>query len=154
MTTTACPGDAGHGAAAGRSGRARSSAASGFAALVLALAGHSHLACAEEVGKLFFTPQQRQELDRKRLANVVEQETIVVSLVTMNGHVTRSSGKTTTWVNGTPQYDMFRPRDPRQFNISEDAGAPAIKVGQTLDKNSGEVRDSLSGGEIKVNRSK
>ena len=57
-------------------------------------------AAADELGRLFFTPQQRQDLDHRRERNIQEKEVVVESSVTVNGKVTRSSGKTTTWVNG------------------------------------------------------
>ncbi len=104
---------------------------------------------AEEIGRVFFTPQQRQDLDRRRDTNVVDSPTTVESDVTVSGHVTRSSGKTTTWINGVPQYDTYRGRAPDRVAVEN---GPTLKVGQTLDRGKGEVRDPLQGGEIKVNR--
>jgi hypothetical protein len=119
-------------------------------ALSAAILGASGTASADEIGRLFFTPQQRQELDRRRNTNVVETETIVESLVTLNGHVVRSSGKTTTWVNGVPQYDAYRGRASDRVGIENGNTAIGVKVGQTLDRGSGEVRDPLAGGQIVV----
>jgi hypothetical protein len=110
---------------------------------------------AEDLGRLFFTPQQRQELDRRREANVMESGTTTVeSTMTVNGHVARSSGKTTTWINGVPQYDGQRSRDPARVTVGGSEGEPPVevKIGQTLDKTRGEVKDGLGGGRIVIRR--
>ena len=66
-------------------------------ALTGALLGATPSASAQDLGRIFFTPQQRQDLDRRRNLNVTPRSEVVVeSLVTVNGHVVRSSGKTTT----------------------------------------------------------
>jgi hypothetical protein len=106
-------------------------------------------AAADDLGRLFFTPQQRQDLDRRRESNVQEKEPEVVieSTVTVNGHVARSSGKTTTWVNGVPQYDAYTGRDPARVHLPDGT----LKIGQTLDRARGEVKDSLGDGTVRVN---
>jgi hypothetical protein len=109
------------------------------------------IASAQDLGRIFFTPQQRQELDRRRNLNVTESEVVVESLVTVNGHVARSGGKTTTWINGVPQYDTFRGSTPDRVGVASTDSAVGVKVGQTLDRSKGEVRDTLPDGAIKVN---
>jgi hypothetical protein len=104
-------------------------------------------AAADELGRLFFTPQQRQELDRRRASNIQEKEVVIESSVTVNGHVARSSGKTTTWVNGVPQYDTHSGRDPARVHLQDGT----LKIGQTLDRARGEVKDNLQGGTVRVN---
>jgi hypothetical protein len=121
-------------------------------ALTGALLGAIPRASAQDLGRIFFTPQQRQDLDRRRNLNVTESEVVVESLVTVNGHVVRSSGKTTTWINGVPQYDTYRGRTPDRVGIASSDSAVGVKVGETLDRSKGEVRDTLQGGGIKVNR--
>ena len=108
-----------------------------------------------QLGRLFFTPQQRQELDRRRQLNI--QEVVVVvneGTLTVNGQVLRSSGKTTTWVNGAPRDDAYRTPDPAAVPLSPGEGeAPvSLKVGQTLDKAQGTVTDTLQEGSIRVER--
>ena len=122
------------------------------ALLALALVGGATLApappaAADELGRLFFTPQQRQDLDRRRDSNIQDKEAVVESSVTVNGHVTRSSGKTTTWVNGVPQYDSYPGRDPARVHLPDGS----LKIGQTLDRTRGEVKDPLQGGTVRVN---
>jgi hypothetical protein len=72
---------------------------------------------------------------------------VVESSVTVNGHVVRSSGKTTTWVNGVPQYDTDSGRDPARVHLQDGT----VKIGQTLDRARGEVKDGLEGGTVRVN---
>lgn len=117
------------------------------AALALVLLAAAPWGRAEELGRVFFTPQQRQDLDRRRDTNVVDAPGVAESPVTVNGHVTRSSGKTTTWINGVPQYDTYRGRTPDRVAVES---GPTLKVGQTLDPSRGTVTDGLQGGEIRV----
>jgi uncharacterized protein YjlB len=119
-------------------------------ALSSVLLGAIPSAAAQDLGRIFFTPQQRQDLDRRRNLNVIESEVVVESLVTVNGHVTRSSGKTTTWINGVPQYDAYRGRAPDRVGVERGDTAVGVKIGQTLDRSTGEVRDTLQGGTIKT----
>jgi hypothetical protein len=115
------------------------------------------MAAAEELGRLFFTPQQRQDLDRRRATNRAEEEApqIKEGPLTLDGHVQRSSGKTATWINGVPQYDSHASRDPTRITVVPNEGEPGVslKIGQIYERTSGEVRDNLQGGEIRVGKS-
>lgn len=124
-------------------------------ALMLAAVGPSPAAAAESLGRLFFTPQQRQELDRRRQANIVETAVTQESLITVNGRVSRASGKSTTWINGVPQEDSRSTQDPARVTIGGGEGEPQaqLKVGQTLDRNQGQIKSELEGGKIVVPRS-
>ena len=110
-------------------------------------------AAAEDLGRLFFTPLQRQDLDRRRAANLPETALTQESTVTLQGYVSRSSGKTTTWINGMPRHDAHSSADPTRVRIQSGDDDPEVtlKVGQTRDKVRGETRDGLAGGRIKVN---
>ena len=106
-------------------------------------------AVADDLGRLFFTPQERRELDRRRASDVVEREAPTVeSLVTVNGQVTRSSGKTTTWINGVAHDDTYRGRD--RVAVERGGTRVPVKVGETLDRSRGTVTDALGGGEIQI----
>ncbi len=107
---------------------------------------------ADDLGRLFFTPQEREALDRRRASKVaVETDAPVVeSLVTVNGQVTRSSGKTTTWINGVAHDDTYRGRDPTRVPVQRGGTRVPVKVGQTLDRSRGVVQDELAGGEIRI----
>lgn len=104
-----------------------------------------------ELGRLFFTPQQRQELDRRRQLNIQEVTAATEDLLTVNGQISRSSGKSTTWVNGVPQDDTFRGKDPTMVTLggSETETSITVRVGQTIDKTRGAVTDGLAGGEVR-----
>lgn len=119
--------------------------------VVLALAPAS-VAADDNLGRLFFTPQQRQDLDRRRQANAQESAATAESQITVNGRVSRSSGRTTIWINGVPQDDTQKSRDPAQVTLPGGDGEPSVKlrVGQTLDKIRGEVKDPLEDGTVVV----
>jgi hypothetical protein len=106
----------------------------------------------EALGRLFFTEQQRQDLDRRRQANIQETTVVVDSLVTVNGQVSRSSGKSTTWINGVPQTSTKRPHDPAKVTLPGAEGEPSVtvKIGQTLDKVRGEIRDPAASGRFET----
>ena len=109
---------------------------------------------AEDLGRLFFSPQQRQDLDRRRAANAQEAAAIIQeSTLTLQGQVSRSGGKTTTWINGVPRHDAHSTSDPTRVPIQtgEDEPKVELKVGQTFDRVRGETQDGLAGGRIKVN---
>jgi len=121
-------------------------------ALTLVATAPTPAAAADGLGRLFFTPQQRQELDRRRQANIRETAVTQESLVTVNGRVSRSSGKSTTWINGVPQEDNRATQDPARVTIGGGEGEPQaqLKVGQTLDRNQGQIKNELGGGKIVV----
>jgi len=125
-------------------------------ALMLPCLAASATATADELGRLFFTPQQRQDLDRRRATNRMEEETpqIREGPLTIEGHVQRSGGKAVTWVNGVPQYDSRASRDPARVTVVPNEGEPGVnlKIGQIYERASGEVRDRLEGGVITVGK--
>jgi len=114
-------------------------------------------ASAEELGRLFLTPQQRQDLDRRRASNRAEEQApqIQEGPLTIDGHVQRSSGRTATWINGAPRFDSHTGRDPARVTVVPNAGEPGVslKIGQTYERTSGEVRDHLHGGTITIGKS-
>lgn len=114
-------------------------------------------AAAQELGRLFFTPQQRQDLDRRRATNRAEEEApqIREGPLTVEGHVQRSSGKTTTWINGVPQDDTPASRDPSQVMVVPNQGEASVnlKIGQIYERTTGEIRDKLNGGSITAGKS-
>jgi hypothetical protein len=111
---------------------------------------------AQELGRLFLTPQQRLDLDRRRAANIQEALVVTESTSTVQGRVSRSSGKTTTWINRVPQHDSYPGSDPARVSISTGEGQPEVtlRVGQTYDNVRGEVRDGLGGGKLSVDGAK
>jgi hypothetical protein len=126
----------------------------------------SSTAGAQELGRLFFTPEQRNALDARRKARIPDKPPTVAveSPVTrLDGFVQRGRGKSTVWVNGEPVPEgtqpeglRVRPRRSDSGRVTVDIGETEnqvdLKIGQSFDRGTGEVRDSLDGGEIKVNR--
>jgi hypothetical protein len=113
---------------------------------------------AQEIGRLFFTPDQRAALDARRRARVPDKPAatpIVASPTTrLDGYVRRSQGPSTVWVNGTT-VDEASPRSDSRVSVPVgDGGARVpLKPGETLDRGTGEVRDVLGPhGEIQVRR--
>lgn len=117
-------------------------------------------AFAQEVGRLFFTPDQRAALDARRKARVPDKPSaaLVVSPTTrVDGYVKRSTGPSTVWVNGEPLPEGAgeAPRiGPRVSVPLGDGGRRAtLRPGEVLDRGTGEVRDVIGDGEIRVRRS-
>jgi hypothetical protein len=135
-----------------------------LAAAAIALAGAGG-AQAQELGRLFFTPEQRAALDARRKARVPDKPAAVAvteSPVTrVNGAVQRGGGRSTVWVNGEMIPEDARadgarvtPRSPKPGGVSiptsENAPPRDMRVGESLDRGSGEVRDVIGEGEIKI----
>lgn len=70
--------------------------------LLLALFGLLSAAEAGELGRLFYTPQQRQQLEYQESSNS-EADTGGRGYVIVNGVVQKQGGKRTVWINGVPQ---------------------------------------------------
>lgn len=116
---------------------------------------------AQELGRLFYTPEQRQALDQRRRARVPDRPNapVVVSPTTrMDGYVHRSGGKSTVFVNGEPLPESA-PEAPRisggraTVNVGETGARAGLKPGEVLDRGTGEVRDVVGEGEVRIRRS-
>lgn len=57
---------------------------------------------AAELGRLFYTPQQRQQLEYQEVSNSNEDGGRR-NYVVVNGIVQKKGGNRTVWINGTPQ---------------------------------------------------
>jgi hypothetical protein len=123
---------------------------------------------AQELGRLFFTPEQRANLDARRKARVPDKPAaaaVVASPVTrVDGYVKRSAGPTTVWINGESVADNA-PEAPRidtgradggavSITVGEGGGRVRLKPGEALDRGNGEVRDVIGDGEIRVRRAR
>ncbi len=136
------------------------------ACLAVAAALLPATATAADLGRLFLTPEQRSSLDARRKARIPDKAATaeIESPVTrLDGYVSRGGGKSTTWVNGEPVPEGSQPQGlrltPRRSDASrvtvdvvEGENRVDLKIGQSFDRKSGEVRDSLDDGEIKINR--
>jgi hypothetical protein len=131
------------------------------AALALLLAAQACLA--QELGRLFFTPEQRAALDARRKARAPDRPAAVVitsPTTKLDGYVKRSGGKSTVWVNGEALSegggDAPRIGASAEGRVSVPIGEgrrAGLKPGEVVDRGTGEVRDVIGEGEIRVRRS-
>jgi len=120
---------------------------------------------AQELGRLFFTPEQRAALDERRRARVPDKPAaapVTESPITrVDGAVRRSGGKSTVWVNGEtipegaqPGGAQVAPKASAPGRVSIPVGEGAqrfdLRVGESIDRGSGEVHDVIGEGEIKI----
>jgi hypothetical protein len=119
-------------------------------AALLVAAGIDSAFAVDNLGRLFFTPQQRQDLDRRRQANIQESTATVNSFVTVNGQVSRSNGKNTVWINGVPQETSRKPADPARVTVPGGEGEASInlKIGQSFDRARGQLKDPAQDGNV------
>ncbi len=118
----------------------------------------------QTLGRLFFTPEQREMLDARRKAGVQDRSApLTISPTTrLDGVVVRSHGKSTVWLDGNALPDGVRPEGVRvrrtndptkvRIGVGEDGRYSSVKVGQQVDRTSGEIKDPIDPGGVKVER--
>ena len=120
----------------------------------------------QEVGRLFFTPDQRANLDQRRKARVPDKPAaaaaVAAPVTRVDGYVTRSAGPSTVWINGesvpenapeAPRIDSGRERSGSvSISVGESGKRMRLKPGESLDRGNGEVHDVIGDGEIQVRR--
>jgi hypothetical protein len=130
-------------------------AAVAFAACVPELA-----VAADGLGRLFFTPAQRTQLDTARAQRdrrgpiTAESEPTPAQgpdVVTYSGVVRRNDGKTTVWINGKPITERTRGNDVSVSGVRNDgaisvavpqaARSTSLRVGQSVDVASGTIEE-------------
>ena len=94
----------------------------------------STLTYAAELGRLFFTPEQRTQLEYARArGNAVEQKS--PSALVINGIVQKHGGKRTVWINGVPQQagssDDITP-ESLPLTVPGQSKPVKVKVGQKV----------------------
>jgi hypothetical protein len=121
---------------------------------------------AQDIGRLFFTAEQRSALDARRKSRVPDKPAAVPLAASpttrLDGFVRRSQGRSTVWVNGeslgesglgAPRIAPGNSTDARVSVPVGDSGVRAeLKPGQVLDRGTGEIRDVIGNGEIQVRR--
>lgn len=107
-------------------------------ALVAAAAACVPASAADGLGRLFFSPAERSELDRLKASPVIEQQ---AARVTVNGIVKSSSGRSVVWVNGVPHEAaakggaaIVRGSGGTAATVVAEPGKPPVKVkvGETV----------------------
>ena len=133
------------------------------ASLLLLFAWTSSVATDASLGRLFFAPERRLQLDHQRELN--QQQTREISedpAFTINGVVVRSSGLRTVWVDGAAQHDTnslpglsLIPKRGSPSEVTVTAGSmptTSANVGTTIIRSTGETSDALNGGSITIRR--
>jgi len=99
-------------------------------ALITAPLGH-----AEDLGRLFFTPEQRAHLEHEHTRNATAEEGPSSSVLTVNGIVQKHGGERTVWINGVPQIagnsDELAPESV-PVAVPGQSKPVKVKVGQKL----------------------
>lgn len=114
-----------------------------------------------DLGRLFFTPERRAALERQRQLNIQEVRTLEGATLRLDGVVRRSSGKSTVWINGTPQNEddarrsgvdvRLKPGHPGSALIAPGDEAPTqLKVGEAVNRATGERESRLGGGVLQT----
>lgn len=135
-------------------------------AMSMVLASASVIAQSQPIGRLFFTPAERADLDRLRAKYkpgekvieltknepIEEKEKAEVPVqLTLDGFVKRSSGNDTTWVNQEPRWLSKNSQNiivqqkiaqAPQVSVALPTGKRLkLKAGQSVDVGTGKVRD-------------
>lgn len=116
---------------------------------------------AAAVGRLFFTPEKRAMLERQRLSNIHATRSLEGATMSLDGVVQRSGGKSTVWINGQPQNERdavhtgvnvkLSPRNPGHAQLAPGTESPTqLKVGEAINRATGERNDRLGGGAVKA----
>ncbi len=130
-----------------------------LSALAIANSPCAPVIAEEALGRLFFTQERRQALDHQREFNIQENQVEPEEpALTINGVVSRSSGRRTVWVNGQPQDENEAPggividttqQKPGEVEVrSDDERIGRVNVGDTINRNTGDVSPALNGGRI------
>ena len=113
---------------------------------------------ADAIGRIFFTPAQRAQLDLARSQKIVATQTkdeLIPEFVTYSGIVRHSDGKATVWVNNRAMSDAelstaqpLTGRIDRSGQIllqaPQGAGSLQLKVGQSAELLSGRVDEAYA----------
>jgi hypothetical protein len=108
---------------------------------------------AETLGRLFFTPAQRNTLDAGKQLDRPKSAGPTVRgprSLTVNGIVTRSDGESTVWVNGGAAGVKRRgaatisatPSNAATARVQVTGTSTKLRVGQTLDRATGRITES------------
>lgn len=111
------------------------------------------------IQRLFFSAEKRATLDRQRTQNLQQIRSLQGSTLNLDGMVQRSSGKSTVWINGQPQNEneaarngvnvFLSPKTPGRAQIAPGDESPtALKVGETINRATGERNNRLGNGKV------
>jgi hypothetical protein len=113
---------------------------------------------AESIGRLFFTPAQRAQLDNARsqknratLASEQQEGAPAAEVITYGGMVRRSDGKSTVWINNRSLHDReatggvavgpVRSDGALTIQLPQSGRNVELKVGQSMEVLSGTIEE-------------
>lgn len=108
-----------------------------------------------EIGRVFFSKQERAELDRLRSSSTPGEMTTASEPVTqeplrVDGVVQRSNGSAVAWINGETWQEAGArgagKRVPLTAPVQAGGRSVRLKVGQEIDTRTGKVQDLVSRG--------
>ena len=105
--------------------------------LLLLLGSGAESAENKSLGRLFFTPEQRTELDRQLLANPDQVSDDGTGSLTFNGEIRRNTTRRAHWINGKTADNDRQP-------------APSLAIGDTYHRQTGEQQSLLGDGRITI----
>jgi hypothetical protein len=124
---------------------------------LVAVLGTAPAFAAEPLGRLFFAPERRAQLDRQRQTNVREVQVVQGETLSLNGIVRREDGRSTVWINGVPQAGAGAGAisativDRARATLAAGEDAPvSLKVGESVNRGTREKADGLHGGSVRV----
>jgi hypothetical protein len=119
---------------------------------------------AQPLGRLFFTPAEREQLDIARIQKRVPETAamqaaeprVSTQTITYSGIVRRSDGKSTLWLNNRPADEKnalsdlalsgrVRPDGAVTLRVPETGGSIDLRVGQRAELQTGRVVESRPG---------
>ncbi len=104
--------------------------------LLALLATCAYPAQANELGRLFYTPQQRMQMEMDHaISGNKDGAGSKANSIMVNGVIQRSDGKRLVWLNGTPQPDAVGSSQPPAAVSIAVPGKPQpvrAKVGQRI----------------------
>jgi hypothetical protein len=115
-------------------------------AIFLLLFSLSTPGAAQELGRLFFTPEQRAALDARRQARVPDKpaaQAVGSPTTRLDGYVKRSGGPSTVFVNGEAVLEG-------SVSVGEGSARRELRPGEVFDRGTGEVRDVIGEGRLRV----
>ena len=130
--------------------------------LCLAVIVPAGAADAQELGRLFFTPERRAALERQRAFNV-QEAALQGNNMSLDGVVYRSGGKSTVWINRQAQNEGESTRTGVSAVVSSktpgsamlapgEEKAAQLKVGEAVNRATGERNTRLGGGNVTTPR--
>jgi len=95
----------------------------------------TNTAQAGSLGRLFFTPEQRAQLEQNRTRNATAEDGSSSSVLTVNGIVQKKGGARTVWINGVAQSagnSDERSPEALPVTVPGQSHPVRVKVGQKL----------------------